>query len=67
MVGGIQLTSLPSAFAVHVAVAAPPTGVYPSEHVIVCDSVSRKVVAGLVKPPLTGVGIGLQYKALNEQ
>ena len=67
MVDGIQLTAVSSPFAVHVAVAAPPTGVYPSEHVIVCGSVSRKMVAGLVRTPLSGFVIGSQYKALNEQ
>ena len=67
MVDGSQLAAVPPPFAVHVAVAAPPTGVYPSEHVIVCVSVATKMVAVLVSCPLSGIAIGSQDKTLNEQ
>ena len=67
MVDGFQLTAVPSPFVVHVAVAAPSTGVYPSKHVIVCVSVATKTVAALVSCPLSGIAIGSQDKTLNEQ
>ena len=67
MVDGSQLAAVPSPFAVHMAVAAPSTGVYPSEHVIVCVSVATKMVAVLVSCPLSGIAIGSQDNSLNGQ
>ena len=63
---GDQLAVL-SPLSVHVAIVAPPTGVYPAEHLIVCISPPTKMVAALVSTPFEGVGIEAQDKTLNEQ